>query len=1132
MIFSPAPAFSHSPESNYEDTWDWSDHDKMTHHHLSAAYAASYPPPPLYQPYSSDPAPTRWNPGPDETERYASHRPREPRRESHGHNGQPPWRDDQYRQPGRPSYRDDRGPHGSTRRTYDARERSPTRGPPSDRYSLGPRNDRRSSSFARPSIGQLKDQLWALPPGKGEPRFELLEGCWNCGSQSHRLRACDRPLDYQFRDACREYDAVQLQRHIWWRRWIHYREPLPLEYNNVPAKPWTQEGPRPNYDIIKQDEDMEKNFLNPMDVADSYRTPPNSDIHSIQQGSASWTTSVAADAAPRLPSRTSPPHASFHQPSTNTSLLSSLHGPLPPTPPTASPDWPSATPPLHVSPRPSPPAASSPQDAHSHTSSPHNADRSSPHPGSPVHAAGPPTPSAFASPPSLLDGKTAEDEWSDTLMMLQQGEVPQLPQPAPDSEVTVPENMNTQSIVPDPMVIEPMDVVHGTSQSLTVELMISETTISEITESELLVSELSEPMAPEVTIPETMDTESTVQESMILEPMVVELGASRMITMESRISESMISEAMEPELIISELSEPTPMVPEAMTPDPVTSEPMVLAPKPTEPVPELMKEPTLSHWQPSQVNTAEEKLSPFALYPATSKEVLFQSTASHPTLSQPVPNSSISKFNPCEAMPAQAVKPPRGFHQERPRPQTDWTLRSSAMPTARGLQMDDTPSLKYFATDRVDILNRLARPAFEDPRFEERWTTDDQKDLARKLRDDFVIKLHGGDNWSQQGFNVDTLISEGVVRSEAWAKSKKYEFIDMELLWERLNKDAETDIYDKHSFEQFFKEAPDVKKRKNLLDCYYESFNWAPYLRPLQSKTLRSYNGEMVQKETAMEVSELTEETWFIASHALTWTGGHHDAGGRYTYIQVLLGEKWWYYFRPNAATKERLEKDPQSVVLDLVSYDYDRMNKLGDFYYVPVTAGTGLLQPSWTKHFVWTPEDSFMAGKLFDLPSFARTERCLKEEHVCGETSTNANRHGWYSALLNFAVTLPSVKPDRLMLPDDDLRALHRMLLNPRAYVPEDEQRGEAQDLILSLVVEEVQRRRSSPLSEARLETTKKFRKNWSAPKGQPKPELDKLHGIRVEQLGEAIDAVEEVFEERGLKVPKVHMKPYKGRR
>ncbi|EJU03539.1 hypothetical protein DACRYDRAFT_105697 [Dacryopinax primogenitus] len=607
--------------------------------------------------------------------------------------------------------------------------------------------------------------------------------------------------------------------------------------------------------------------------------------------------------------------------------------------------------------------------------------------------------------------------------------------------------------------------------------------------------------------------------------------------------------------------------------------------------------PESSQAQPSVLSTAFE--------PMTSQSITVNHSAAptQPIATQPITDQSIidQLINPIQPITAQAFvahtfgTPLPVIHQSAPAihpspwtstweqpqqttskapakmfcrptpPETDWNLRHSETPSKRGITMTDSAALNHYKK-QVDIMNRLSKPAKEDPRFEERWATEDLANVARKVKDGFVVKIHGGDNWEEKGFNIDTLISGGVLRSRSSAETKHFEFISMDKLHKRSTMQCYDDlgIYESHPFQQFFDEAVTSDVRKNLLDCYYEAYNWPSFLRSLQSKTLRSYNGESPNKDFAMEVSELTEETWFIASHAMSFTGGHHDAGGRYTYIHVVLGEKWWYYFRPNEETLSKMETDPDGVIQDLLSYKYERMRPLGEFYYVPVRPGESLMQPSWTKHFVWTAEDSFMAGKLFDLPSFSRMEKCMVEEHVCGETSTNAVRHGWYSALLNFSVSIPYVKPDRQLMTDDDLRALHRMLLDPRAYVPQDSVLGKRMDLTLSLVVEEVKRIRSkaagTTTSKGRAQkkrkstddteeshTQKKRKltdekaerepravslKKWRKYIDQKEPEnqeLHPMHGLRVNLLLKALAAVENLFDERGVEIPKVEMAPYK---
>ncbi|KZT59882.1 hypothetical protein CALCODRAFT_515792 [Calocera cornea HHB12733] len=1174
------PVFrSTSPDQGYEDTWDWSDKEKtMTQQYVYVPYGAPYP---HYHPpapsYSAAPPPSYYAPpnqsnhDPYGTQHRTRYGQQEPAREHYRYGQRPPWRSD-----------------GDNHHAYDARERSPIRNSSVSRYPKGPHDDRRSAyqrhqsraqADRRKYFNELKTRLYELPPVAGEPPVDRM--CFNCGSETHQSRDCHGPDNYHFREACKSFNNTQMERRIAWRRWIHFKKPLPSDYDVVPVMPILGNAPVLKDDAIKQDEDMADSCTNPLNMADHEMTPPANDPQSSQKSPSTSATSIKVEATATLAPTASPRSVA----SAHTSLPnpSSHHLTPPASRPSASPHESSPAPPsLHVSPQRSSPPVAAPQDTSAHTSSLVDCPSMSPHPShsqphNPPLASSPPesiegitttlTSAPLHSPPVIWLDETEDNAQVDTSMLLDSSDTPD-PAAMTRSDLLITKGEASKSISSEPVVSEPTacDLTASNQQlpdTMEVDLIVSEPvdlglTISDIMAMEQPVPELltRELKLSEGVLSETMGSDSMVSEATGPESMVEKLMVSAVedVTPVGATSDLMISESVTCEPAVSE-----PVVADTRFDD-VLSDYMMIEPtqvdcKPAvlehqmKPTMSVFTEENASHSSPSQkMSAVAPSLSisppPVSLPPKMIQPTLEISPATELTQAQPSdpPKNSIP-----------AIKSEGKYSNQKPaKPQSDWTLRHSSMPTLRGFRMQDNLALLHFATDRVDVMNRLAKPAKDDPRFEERWTTDNMNDVQRKLRDNFVIKLHGGENWTEKGFNINTLLSEGVVRSRDWAENKKYEFQDLNLIARRETdeKAGHIDIYANHTFKQFFEEATDVQKRNNLLDCYYESYNWPPYLRSLQSRTLRSYNGEIPSKSTAMEVSELTEETWFIASHGWSWTGGHHDAGGRYTYIQVMLGEKWWYYFRPNEETLKRMEEDAEGVALDLVSYDYEKMNGMGTFYYVPVMAGDALLQPSWTKHFVWTPEDSFMAGKLFDLPSFERTERCMREEYVCGETSTNANRHGWYSALLNFAVTLPSVKPDRQMLPDHDLRALHRMLLNPRVYVPQDGEFTKKQDINLFLVVDEVQRLRAA--ADAKLASPKKP-KPKPKPKGKAKPgesapldarqvtkvkyrryhqdddaELDAMHGVRVQLLGEAIPALEAVFKERGLEVPEVKMLLY----
>ncbi|KZO89716.1 hypothetical protein CALVIDRAFT_543349 [Calocera viscosa TUFC12733] len=185
------------------------------------------------------------------------------------------------------------------------------------------------------------------------------------------------------------------------------------------------------------------------------------------------------------------------------------------------------------------------------------------------------------------------------------------------------------------------------------------------------------------------------------------------------------------------------------------------------------------------------------------------------------------------------------------------------------------------------------------------------------------------------------------------------------------------------------------------------------------------------------------------------------------------------------------------------------------------------LLQPSWLWHAVRTVKWSVTAGSHFDLLTFALWEKCMKEEHVTGLRSTNAERHAWWSTLVNFArsLSLDPMETDRLVLPDGDLLALRRMVLNPCAYVPQ-QPRGDASErtnadlhlLSFHLVAKEVR----MILGNKSKKNARKEIEKWFANNTWPKTVFPPDHDERVRAACEAANNITALMSARKITVDK----------
>ncbi|KZO89395.1 hypothetical protein CALVIDRAFT_603633, partial [Calocera viscosa TUFC12733] len=371
----------------------------------------------------------------------------------------------------------------------------------------------------------------------------------------------------------------------------------------------------------------------------------------------------------------------------------------------------------------------------------------------------------------------------------------------------------------------------------------------------------------------------------------------------------------------------------------------------------------------------------------------------------------------------------------------------------RGVPGDETPEYLHKV---INVMFEISRPACDDAMclildIEPGKALPD-REIADKLQAQWVIVMTGGETWEDQPFNMETARNEGMVVDE----TKKYEFIDMEVLCAQMQgrpAPAGKTLHRPATLPEFFKVVKEGK-RLNLLDCTYAVLPWPRQLRPFFSHTLAHLTIITGDAWESIERTDHREEGWGLITSAGCFTEIHHDAGGRYTLIMQFKGRKFWWYLRPNKNTVQRLKTNPLPVLNEMKMYEKPEvMRALGDWFYIPVSAGIQVLQPNWWKHAVWTAEDSFTGGKLFDMGDWDRVEFCLLEEHRAGLTSTNAERVGWYSNGLNHASILPEDPPEEA-ISTDRLQALRRMVLNPCAHAPQRPTLEEGEYLQIGLYV------------------------------------------------------------------------------
>ncbi|KZO89824.1 hypothetical protein CALVIDRAFT_437807 [Calocera viscosa TUFC12733] len=68
----------------------------------------------------------------------------------------------------------------------------------------------------------------------------------------------------------------------------------------------------------------------------------------------------------------------------------------------------------------------------------------------------------------------------------------------------------------------------------------------------------------------------------------------------------------------------------------------------------------------------------------------------------------------------------------------------------------------------------------EDAMFQELQATDSMDDVTGKLREGYVIAVQGGEDWSSDGFNLDTLERNAVLPHFP----KKFHVLDRERVWQ------------------------------------------------------------------------------------------------------------------------------------------------------------------------------------------------------------------------------------------------------------------------------------------------------------------------------------------------------------
>ncbi|KAF8065969.1 hypothetical protein FPV67DRAFT_1670545 [Lyophyllum atratum] len=199
--------------------------------------------------------------------------------------------------------------------------------------------------------------------------------------------------------------------------------------------------------------------------------------------------------------------------------------------------------------------------------------------------------------------------------------------------------------------------------------------------------------------------------------------------------------------------------------------------------------------------------------------------------------------------------------------------------------------------------------------------------------------------------------------------------------------------------------------------------------------------------------------SWALLHHAGVLTFIHHDAEGLLTFIRILIGGKMWGIVRPkdyeNATTCAELD-GLQDELFDIDTPPSDHWQrkweeKGGSMYTIDVQAGDLVVMPPGSGHMVFTPICTISVGghlTMYDTLHLTEVSRAYDVKK--GLTSTNTSHMSVYVMLCGMAVGILT-RPKTRVLYTKCIRALCRMVLHPKAYIPDaprDEKREYTKEL------------------------------------------------------------------------------------
>jgi hypothetical protein len=119
---------------------------------------------------------------------------------------------------------------------------------------------------------------------------------------------------------------------------------------------------------------------------------------------------------------------------------------------------------------------------------------------------------------------------------------------------------------------------------------------------------------------------------------------------------------------------------------------------------------------------------------------------------------------------------------------------------------------------------------------------------------------------------------------------------------------------------------------------------------------------------------------WAIAGHTRSYSPPHMDASGMYTYVKMIIGEKYWFIGIPpsDRTTQFKLSNGPWHGL---------------QWQCVHLRRGDQLIMPPGTPHYVITTKDSFaVGGHFYNYEGMFYTMHAMVAEHYFGHIWSNTD--------------------------------------------------------------------------------------------------------------------------------------------